>query len=154
MSGNKELPTPAELQNVLRTVVPVLDGMGIEVAEVGHGRVRTRLPFDRFNGNHIGTVYAGVLFSFLESTGGALVLVSFDVSRYIPVIVEGAIRFVRPVTSTIECDLSLSAEEIDLVHRALDDDPKSSWTLVASAVAEDGRVACEADLVYRFRQPR
>lgn len=74
MAKEAAVPAPAEVQIVLRTMVPVLDGMGIE--------------------------------------------------------------------------------EIELVHRALEDDPKSSWTLAATAVAEDGRVACEADLVYRFRQPR
>jgi thioesterase domain-containing protein len=146
-------PTPTDVEKVLHTMVPMLGSMGIEVVDVARGRVRTRLSFAAQNANHIGTVYAGVLFSFLEATGGALVLVSFDVSRYIPVIVEGTIRYVRPVTSTIDCDLSLRSEEIELVHRALEDDPKSSWTLAATAVAEDGRVVCEADLVYRFRQP-
>jgi hypothetical protein len=45
----------------------------------------------------------------------------------------------------------ISTEERDAVHAALDADPKSRWTLAARAVAADGRVACEADLVYRFR---
>jgi hypothetical protein len=128
--------------------------MGIEVAGVARGRVQTRLPFAPQNGNHIGTVYAGALFSFLEATGGALVLVSFDVARFIPVIVEGTIRYLRPVTGDITCDLTLSEDEIGLVHRSLEQDPTSSWTLAATAVTQDGRVACEADLIYRFRQPR
>lgn len=147
---SKAIPAPGDVEKVLHSMVPMLGSMGIEVVDVAYGRVRTRLPLAAQNGNHIGTVYAGVLFSFLEATGGALVLASFDVSRYIPVIVEGTVRFVRPVTSTIDCDLSLSTEEIDLVHRALDEDPRSSWTLAATAVT-GGRVACEADLVYRFR---
>jgi thioesterase domain-containing protein len=134
-------------------MVPMLGTMGMEVVEVARARVKTRLPFDAQNGNHIGTVYAGVLFSFLEATGGALLLVSFDVSRWIPVVVEGTIRYTRPVTGAIECDLSLSDDELDLVHRSLEQDSKTSWTLMAAAVAEDGRVACEADLVYRFRTP-
>lgn len=145
---------PETVENVLRTNVPLVGTMGMEVLEAAPGRIRTRLPFAPQNGNHIGTVYAGVLFSFLEATGGALVLVSFDVSRWIPVIVEGTIRYTRPVTGTIGCDLSLTEDERDEVHRTLENDPKSSWTLAASAVAEDGRVVCEADLVYRFRTPR
>jgi hypothetical protein len=88
-----------------------------------------------------------------SATGGALVLVSFDVSRWIPVIVEGTIRYTRPVTGPITCDLSLTDDERDLVDRALELDPKTSWTLMAAAVDEDGRIVCEADLVYRFRTP-
>ena len=149
MSGS--IPTANEVENVLRTMVPMLGSMGMEVVDVSRGRVRTRLPFVAQNGNHIGTVYAGVLFSFLEATGGALVLVSFDVTRYIPVIVEGTIRYLRPVTTSVGCDLSLGDDEIDAVHRMLEADPKASWTLRASAADDDGRTVCEADLVYRFR---
>lgn len=146
----------ATVQNILRTTVPSVGATGIEVVEAGPGHVRTRLPFLPQNGNHIGTVYAGVLFAFLESSGGALVLVSFDVSRWIPVVVEGTIRFVRPVAGAIEADLNIGPDEIETVHAALDADPKHAWTLHAVAVADDGRVACESDITYRFRstQPR
>ena len=139
------------VQTTLHGNVPLLASMGMEVVEAEPGRVRTRLPMQSGNGNHIGTVYAGVLYSFLEATGGALVLVSLDVARFVPIIVEGAIRYLRPVTARIECDASLPPEERDAVHAALERDPKHRWALLARAVTEDGRVACEADLVYRFR---
>jgi thioesterase domain-containing protein len=152
-SGASEDPAAfaAAVQNIVRSTVPLLGAMGIEVVEASPGRVRTRLPFRPENGNHIGTVYAGVLFSFLESSGGALVFVSFDIARWIPVIVEGSIRFVRPVTGAVETTLEIDDAERDRVAAALDSDPKSPWTLHAVAVSEDGRTACEADFVYRFR---
>jgi acyl-coenzyme A thioesterase PaaI-like protein len=140
------------IQKIMRTTVPLMDAIGIEVAEAESCHVRTRLPWDPRNGNHIGTAYAGVLFSFLESTGGALVLVAFDVTRWIPVIVEGTIRYARPVTTAVECDLRVTPDEVASVHDALEADPKHRWTLAASAVTEDGRTACDADLVYRFRK--
>lgn len=141
----------SSVEQIVRTTVPLLGAMGIEVPEAERRRVRTRLPWDPRNGNHIGTVYAGVLFSFLESTGGALVLVSFDVSRWIPVVVEGTIRFARPVTGAVECDLTLTDDDVAAVHDALEKDRRYRWTLTAAAVAEDGTPACEADFVYRFR---
>jgi acyl-coenzyme A thioesterase PaaI-like protein len=146
---------PAELAaaitSVVRGTVPLLGVIGLEVVESRPGHVRTRLPFKPENGNHIGTVYAGVLFSFLEASGGALVLVSFDVTRLIPIIVEGAIRYLRPVSGAVEADLAVTDAERDEVHRALESDPKHRWTLRATAIGEDGTTACEADLVYRFR---
>lgn len=135
----------------MRTTVPLLAHIGIEVVEAGRCFVRTRLPWDPRNGNHVGSAYAGALFSFLESTGGALVLVSFDVTRWIPVIVEATIRYARPVTGDVVCDVRLSEDDVAAVHAALAEDPKFRWTLTAAAVAEDGRTACDADLVYRFR---
>lgn len=134
--------------------VPLLGAMGIEVVEAKPGRIRARLPFLPQNGNHIGTVYAGALFSFLEATGGALVLVSLDVSRFIPVIVEATIRYLRPVTEPIECEASLEDGERDALHAALEADPKHRWRLVARATNAHGPVVCEADLVYRFRVVR
>ena len=143
--------TAATIQNVVRSTVPLLGAIGMEIVEASPGVVRTRLPFRPENGNHIGTVYAGVLFSFLEASGGALVLMAFDVSRWIPVIVEGTIRYQRPVTGPIECALSLSPDERDAVHGALDADPKHRWMLTAAATDPGGSAVCEADLVYRFR---
>jgi thioesterase domain-containing protein len=141
----------ASVEQIMRTSVPLMSDIGIEVVEAERNHVRTRLPWNPRNGNHIGTVYAGVLFSFLESTGGAIVLVSFDVTRWIPVVVEATIRYARPVTGVVECDMRLSTDEVDAVHDALGRDQKYRWTFTAAAVAEDGRTACEADLVYRFR---
>ncbi|MFY9589029.1 MAG: YiiD C-terminal domain-containing protein [Actinomycetota bacterium] len=141
----------SSVEQIMRTSVPLMGDIGIEVVEAERRHVRTRLPWNPRNGNHIGTVYAGVLFSFLESTGGAIVLVSFDVTKWIPVVVEATIRYARPVTAAVDCDMRLTEDEVDAVHDALAKDPKYRWTFTATAVAEDGRTACEADLVYRFR---
>lgn len=143
--------TAEAVQGLIRSTVPLLASIGMQVIDVGPRRVRTRMPFSPVIANHIGTAYAGALFSFLEATGGALVLVSFDVSRWIPVIVEGTIRYLRPAPGAVEAACSLTEAERDAVHGMLDDDPKASWMLTAAAAAEDGRVVCEADLVYRFR---
>ncbi len=149
--GNAADRLASSVEQIMRTTVPLMGDIGIEVVEAERYHVRTRLPWNARNGNHIGTVYAGVLFSFLESTGGALVLVSFDVTRWIPVVVEATIRYARPVTGVVECDMHLSDDEVGTVQDALGRDPTYRWTFTAAAVAEDGRTACEADLVYRFR---
>ena len=143
--------TATTIQNVVRSTVPLLGAIGMEVVEASPGRVRTRLPFMAENSNHIGTVYAGVLFSFLEASGGALVLMAFDVARWIPVIVEGTIRYARPVSGPIECALAVTTAERDAVHAALEADPKHRWVLNAAAIDDTGTTVCEADLVYRFR---
>jgi hypothetical protein len=67
------------------------------------------------------------------------------------VVVEGTIRFVRPVRGAVEADLAVDDRERDETHAALAANPKHAWTLTTKALAEDGRVACEADFVYRFR---
>ena len=80
----------ASVEAVLRGTVPSLATMGVEVPDAARGRVRTRLPFRAENGNHIGTVYAGVLFSFLESSGGALGPARLD--QNVPALTPAACR--------------------------------------------------------------
>lgn len=139
------------LDNVFRAVVPALGHMGIEVVEAEPGRVVLRLPFRAENGNHIGTVYAGVLYSFLEASGGALILTSLDVSRWVPVIVESTVRFRRPALGAITATLTLTDQERDALASGLAADPKMRWTYTARATDDEGALVCEADLVYRFR---
>lgn len=139
------------LDGVFRAVVPALGHMGIQVLEAEPGRVVLRLPFRAENGNHIGTVYAGVLYSFLEASGGALILTSLDMSRWVPVIVESAVRYRRPALGALTATLELSEGERAALEAGLAADPKLRWTYTARAVDDDGEAICEADLVYRFR---
>ncbi len=139
------------LEAVFRDVVPILGRMGVQVVSAEPGRAHLRLPYAQEVSNHIGTVYAGVLFSFLETTGGALVLCTLDVSRWVPVLVEGHIRYVRPVTDTIDAVVEMSDAERDELTRALADNPKTKWSLSVRATDEIGASVCEADFVYRFR---
>ena len=56
---------------------------GLQVVELKPGYVKCLMPF-RNNGNHIGSMYAGALFTVAEIPGGALFLSSFDTSKYFP----------------------------------------------------------------------
>ncbi|MCA1834387.1 MAG: PaaI family thioesterase [Actinomycetota bacterium] len=139
------------LESIFRDVVPVLGHMGIRAVEAVPGRALLRLPYDEEISNHIGTVYAGVLFSFLETTGGAIILTSLDVNRWIPVIVQATIRYMRPVTGTIDAVAELSDEETASLVSLLEENPKSNWTITIRATDSLDNTVCEADLTYRFR---
>jgi acyl-coenzyme A thioesterase PaaI-like protein len=138
------------LQDVYRDVVPMIGKMGVQVLDAGPGRVTLKLPWGVQNKNHIGTVYAGVLYSFLEVAGGAIIACSIDMTQRVPVIVESNIRFRRRVTTAIETTLELTDPEIASLNAELEADSKYRWTLGASAMDEEGEVVCDADLVYRF----
>lgn len=139
------------LEAVFRDVVPILGEMGVQVVSAEPGSAHLRLPYRPEIGNHIGTVYAGVLFSFLETAGGALVLTSLDVSRWVPVIVEATIRYLRPVTGTIDVSLEMDAQAREALAKMLEENPKAKWNLTVKATDEVGGTVCDADLVYRFR---
>lgn len=138
------------LNDVYRDVVPIIGKMGVECLDAGPGRVTLRLPWNDSNRNHIGTVYAGVLYSFLEVAGGAIIATSIDMTQRVPVIVESQIRYRRRVTTAIETTIELNENEIADLNAQLEADPKYRWVLGASATDEGGEVVCDAELVYRF----
>ena len=64
-------PTPVETMNIaLEQMIPRAHQMGVTFVEMRPGYVRAELPFEG-NGNHFGTVYAGVIFTLAERYSAA-----------------------------------------------------------------------------------
>lgn len=59
------------------------------------------------NENHIGSMYAGALFTLAEIPGGALFLTSFDSARFYPIVKEMTLRFRRPAKGDIRVEARL-----------------------------------------------
>ena len=68
---------------------------GLQVVDLRPGYVKCLMPF-RNNGNHIGSMYAGALFTVAEIPGGALFLSSFDTSKYFPIVKALNMDFLKP----------------------------------------------------------
>ena len=106
------MPLPAEMARVFtEEKIDFVKRCGLRAEQLEPGFVRLRMPLSG-NQNHIGTLYAGALFTLAEIPGGALFLTSFDVQRYYPLIKEMHLRFRRPATSDITVEARLSDEEI------------------------------------------
>jgi acyl-coenzyme A thioesterase PaaI-like protein len=72
-------------RRLLETGIRFVQRSGLQVVELRRGYVRCVMPF-RDNGNHIGTMYAGALFTLAETPGGALFLSSFDTVHFFPIV--------------------------------------------------------------------
>ena len=59
--------------------------MGLKAVTLEPGHVKLLVPLAG-NENHIGTMYAGALFTLAEIPGGALFITSFDTRRFYPII--------------------------------------------------------------------
>ena len=95
------MPLPAEMARVFtEEKIDFVKRCGLKAEQLEPGFVRLRMPLSG-NQNHIGTLYAGALFTLAEIPGGALFLTSFDVQRFYPLIKEMNLRFRRPATSDI-----------------------------------------------------
>lgn len=123
-------------------------GLKAEVLEPGH--VRLRMPLDG-NQNHIGTLYAGALFTLAEMPGGALFLTSFDARRFFPIVKEMNLRFRRPAKGDITVEARLGNEEIDRIQREAETNGKADYLLELQLLDATGEVVAESRGLYQMR---
>ncbi|MDF3193709.1 YiiD C-terminal domain-containing protein [Pseudomonas sp. 1928-m] len=123
-------------------------GLKAEVLEVGH--VRLRMPLTG-NQNHIGSMYAGALFTLAEIPGGALFLTSFDAQRFYPIVKEMNLRFRRPASGDIWVEARLTAGEIQQLQKQATELGKAEYVLQLQLTDESGEVVVESRGLYQLR---
>ncbi|HUE91999.1 YiiD C-terminal domain-containing protein [Pseudomonas sp.] len=123
-------------------------GLKAEVLEPGH--VRLCMPLAG-NQNHIGSMYAGALFTLAEIPGGALFLTSFDAQRFYPIIKEMNLRFRRPATGDIRVEARLSVEEIQHLQKQATEQGKAEYVLQLQLTDDSGEVVVESRGLYQLR---
>lgn len=126
---------------------------GLKVEAMERGYVRCRMPL-KGNENHIGTMYAGALYTLAEIPGGALFLSSFDTSRYFPIIREHRIRYTGAVTSNALVELRMEDAEIDRIQQQADAHGKAEFTLDTTITDTKGNPVAESEGVYQLRSQR
>lgn len=99
------------VNQVVALSVPPIHHMGVTALHVAPGRAVSMVPLEG-NTNHIGTVYAGVLFTLAESVGGALAIGTFDMARYYPVVKGFNITYLKPARSDVRVEARIGAEEV------------------------------------------
>jgi thioesterase domain-containing protein len=145
------MPMPAELVRQLteeQIAFVHRSGLKAEVLEPGH--VRLRMPLVG-NQNHIGSMYAGALFTLAEIPGGALFLTSFDAQRFYPIVKEMNLRFRRPATGDIRVEASLADEEIQRLQKQATEEGKAEYVLQLQLTDDSGEVVAESRGLYQLR---
>ncbi|MBD9426563.1 YiiD C-terminal domain-containing protein [Pseudomonas sp. PDM15] len=146
------MPLPAEMARVFtEEKIDFVKRSGLKAEELLPGFVRLRMPLAG-NQNHIGTLYAGALFTLAEIPGGALFLTSFDVQRFYPLIKEMNLRFRRPATSDISVEARLDTEEIERIQNEAEREGKAEYRLELQLKDADGQVVAETSALYQLRK--
>ncbi|WP_422911097.1 PaaI family thioesterase [Pseudomonas sp. MAC6] len=145
------MPLPLELVRQLteeQIAFVQRSGLKADVLEVGH--VRLRMPLAG-NQNHIGSMYAGALFTLAEIPGGALFLTSFDTQRFYPVVKEMNLRFRRPATGDIQVEASLSEAQIEQLQKQATEEGKAEYVLELQLTDDSGEVVAQSRGLYQLR---
>ncbi|ARU90080.1 PaaI family thioesterase [Pseudomonas sp. M30-35] len=123
---------------------------GLKAEALESGFVRLRMPMAG-NQNHIGSMYAGALFTLAEIPGGALYLTSFDVKRFYPIVKEMNLRFRRPAKGDITVEARLSATEIQNLQDEALRLGKAEYMLELQLKDSGGEVVAESRGHYQLR---
>lgn len=124
--------------------------MGLKALTLEPGYVKLMAPLAG-NQNHIGTLYAGALFTLAEVPGGALFLTSFDTRRFYPIVKEMNLRFRRPATGDITVEARLGADEIARIQAEASETGKAEYLLELDLVDASGEVVAMSRGLYQLR---
>jgi acyl-coenzyme A thioesterase PaaI-like protein len=142
---------PPEFVNMVETGIDFVRRMGLKVVELRRCHVVLKAPLD-INKGHIGSIYAGALFTLAEIPGGALFLTTFDVSRFYPIVKEMTIKFKKPAYTDATVKVSLSDEEARRIEQEAQEKGKSEFTLNGQILDEHGTVVAESVGIYQIRK--
>ncbi len=126
-------------------------GFRARVMERGH--VVCEMPL-KGNVNHIGTMYAGALFTLAEVPGGALYLTTFDTKRFIPIVTEMSIKYLKPAKGTVSIEINMPDERIAELEAEAAANGKAVFELEGELKNADGEVVAVSRAVYQLRSKR
>ncbi|WP_212629091.1 YiiD C-terminal domain-containing protein [Pseudomonas sp. KB-10] len=145
------MPLPTEIARQLtEEQIAFVKRSGLKAEVLEPGFVRLRMPLQG-NQNHIGSMYAGALFTLAEIPGGALFLTSFDARRFYPVVKEMNLRFRRPAMGDILVEARLSAEQIAQLEEQASREGKADYLLELQLTDGNGEVVAESRGLYQLR---
>jgi thioesterase domain-containing protein len=136
---------------LLEGTIQIIKEMGIRIAEMHDRHVKVVLPLAP-NINHIGTMYAGSLFTVGEYLGGPMFFASFDHTKYYPIVKALSIQYRRPATTDVTVEASLSEEEVEAVKKEADAKGKADWKMDLELKDKSGQVCCLMQGVWQMRR--
>jgi thioesterase domain-containing protein len=139
-----------QMKNFVEKPFAFVERIGLKALVLERGRVRLAVPL-KGNVNHIGSMYAGALFTLAEIPGGALFLTSFDTDRFYPVVKEMTIRFIKPVTTEATVEILLDEAAISKIQADADAFGKAEYILEGQIRDADGRLVAESRGIYQLR---
>ena len=133
--------------------IPFAERAGIDLVEFERGHVKMKIPLEP-NKNHIGTMYAGALFTLAEIPGGAIFMSAFDMSKFFPIVAEMTIKYLKPATTDIYVEVNMSEEEIERITNEATENGKSVFILEKELKDENGVVVAITTGTYQARAHR
>ena len=122
----------------------------VKVLAMEPGYVKMLMPLQP-NLNHVGTMYAGALFTLAELPGGAIFLTTFDVSKFYPIIKGMDIKFVKPAATDVTVEVKLDLNEAAKIQETANERGKADYEWECEVKDANGQVVCVSTNRYQLR---
>lgn len=136
---------------MLEGVIKIIEKMGIRIVEMRDRHVKVLLPLEP-NINHIGTMYAGSLFTVGEYIGGPMFFASFDSTKFYPIVKAINIQYRRPATTDVTVEATLGEAEVAAIQSEADARGKADWKMDLEVKDKAGQTCCLIQGVWQLRK--
>jgi len=140
-----------DIVGYLEKAIGIIEKMGMRILDFQARSVKIMLP-KKPNVNHIGTVYAGSLFSLADYTGGVLFYASFDHRKYYPLLKEITMTFKSPATTDMTVEASMTPGEAERLIKMAEDTGKADWVMNLELKDEQGKTCCAVNGNFQMRK--
>lgn len=140
-----------DLVSYLEQAIKIIGKMGVRIEEFSKGFVKVMLPREP-NVNHIGTVYAGSLFSLADYTGGVFFFATFDSAKYYPILKEATIKFKKLATTDMTVEVFVAPEQVENIQKTADETGKSDWVMDMELKDTQGNVCATVTGSFQMRK--
>ncbi|MGA3207902.1 MAG: YiiD C-terminal domain-containing protein [Syntrophales bacterium] len=140
-----------DIISYLEKAIKIIEKMGVRILDFKKQSIKVMLPKEP-NVNHVGTVYAGSLFSLADFAGGVLFYSAFDLRKYYPLLKEVTITFKRPATTDITVVTSMTSEYVEGIKKIADETGKADWALDLELKDEQGNICCIVHCTFQMRR--
>ena len=130
--------------------IPFVGRTEVKVLAMEPGYVKMMMPLQP-NLNHVGTMYAGALFTLAELPGGAMFLTTFDASRFYPLVKGMDIKFLKPAATDITVEIRLNPDDAARIQEIANEVGKADYEWECELKDANGQVVCVSSNRYQLR---
>ncbi len=140
----------APVNRLVAMAVPFAGRAGFRVEALEQGYLRASMPL-KGNRNHIGTMYAGALFTLAEVPGGVMAIFDFG-SEYVPVLKGLNMTYLKPARTDVSVEFSLPARKLAELLAEADAAGKAEFTLRGELKDRGGDIVATSEALYQIRR--
>lgn len=144
---------PRAIKVLSTHAIPFVRRSGVRILALEPGRVVCEMPL-KGNVNHIGTMYAGALFTLAEFPGGPLMLATYGLTRFIPIVTALDMTFVKTAKTDVRIELSLAADESVRIEAETIASGRAEFELSGKLTNATGAVVARSRARYQMRPRR